>query len=284
MGTVASQITSPTIVYSTVYSDTDQRKHQSSASLAFVWGIHRGPVDSPHKWPVTRKMFPFDDVLMSKHIGLPLWWFYKPFSRHRIFSIISTASVNQPGIFIHSDHQELCVCLGKKNTPTNRVLNLLGRTATHAGGQRATVLTQSDKCWWTHPFETGFSLWLLGMLISVRKITLKFGWQHFSLGVRRFYHTASCFRSTKVSLRIYRSAKSYLKMTQSCSGSAKSRRTLPCLMPPRMRLHGTRKANSRSVSFARVLQWCHNERDGVSNHQGAVSSDVELWCFLLSVP
>ena len=43
MGTVASQITSITIVYSTVYSDADQSKHQSSASLAFVWGIHRFP-------------------------------------------------------------------------------------------------------------------------------------------------------------------------------------------------------------------------------------------------
>ena len=65
MGTVASQITSLTIVYSTVYSGAAQRKHQSSASLAFVWGIHRWPVDSPYKWPVTRKMFPFDDVIMS---------------------------------------------------------------------------------------------------------------------------------------------------------------------------------------------------------------------------
>ena len=62
MGTMASQITSLTIVYSTVYSDADQRKHQSSTSLAFVRGIHRGPENSPHKWPVTRKMFPFDDV------------------------------------------------------------------------------------------------------------------------------------------------------------------------------------------------------------------------------
>ena len=53
-----------TIVYSTAYSDADQRKHQSSASLAFVRGIHRGPVNSPHKWPVTRKIFPFDDVIM----------------------------------------------------------------------------------------------------------------------------------------------------------------------------------------------------------------------------
>ena len=41
MGTNASQITSLTVVYSTVYSGADQRKHQSSASLAFVWGIHR---------------------------------------------------------------------------------------------------------------------------------------------------------------------------------------------------------------------------------------------------
>ena len=65
MGPIASQITSLTIVYSSVYSDADQRKHQSSASLAFVRGIHRGPVNSPHKWPVTRKMFPFDDVIMT---------------------------------------------------------------------------------------------------------------------------------------------------------------------------------------------------------------------------
>ena len=64
MGTIASQITILAIVYSTVYSDTDRRKYQSPASLAFVRGIHRRPVNSPHKWPVTRKMFPFDDVIM----------------------------------------------------------------------------------------------------------------------------------------------------------------------------------------------------------------------------
>ena len=64
MSLFASQITSLTIVYSTVYSDADQRKHQSAAPLAFVRGIHRGPVNSPHKGPATRKMFPFDDVIM----------------------------------------------------------------------------------------------------------------------------------------------------------------------------------------------------------------------------
>ena len=65
MGAIAYQNTSPTIFYSTVYSDADQRKRQSSASLAFVRGIHRRPVNSPHKWPVTRKMFPFDDIIVT---------------------------------------------------------------------------------------------------------------------------------------------------------------------------------------------------------------------------
>ena len=64
MGAIASQITSFTIVCPTVHSDADHRKHQSSASLAFVRRIHRVTVNSPHKWPVTRKIFPFDDVIM----------------------------------------------------------------------------------------------------------------------------------------------------------------------------------------------------------------------------
>ena len=49
------------------------KKHQSSASLAFVWGIHWGPVNSPHKWPVTQKIFPFDDVI-TRLFGLGPWW------------------------------------------------------------------------------------------------------------------------------------------------------------------------------------------------------------------
>ena len=68
MSPMASQITSLGIVYSTVYSGADQSKHQSSASLAFVRRIHWGPVNSPHKRPVTRKMFPSDDVIMYWNI------------------------------------------------------------------------------------------------------------------------------------------------------------------------------------------------------------------------
>ena len=70
MGTMASQITSLTIVYSTVFSGTDQ----SSVSLAFVRGIHWGPVNSPHKGPVMRKILTFDDVIMSMVESVPGKW------------------------------------------------------------------------------------------------------------------------------------------------------------------------------------------------------------------
>ena len=49
MGEMASQITGVLIVYSTVFSGADQRKHQSSALLAFVREIHRLPVISRSK-------------------------------------------------------------------------------------------------------------------------------------------------------------------------------------------------------------------------------------------
>ena len=62
---MASQITSLAIVYLTVYSGADRRKHQSSASLAFVQRNNRWPATSPHTWPVTQKMFPFHDVIMN---------------------------------------------------------------------------------------------------------------------------------------------------------------------------------------------------------------------------
>ena len=61
MGTMASQITSLTIVYSAVYSGADQSKHQSSASLAFVWGIHRGPGEFPAQ-------------MASNAENVSIWW------------------------------------------------------------------------------------------------------------------------------------------------------------------------------------------------------------------
>ena len=73
MGTMASLITSLMGVYSTVHSGAGRRKHQSSASLAFVRRIHQRPVNSPHKWSVAGKMFPFDDVIMQSAC---LSWLY----------------------------------------------------------------------------------------------------------------------------------------------------------------------------------------------------------------
>ena len=72
MSTTVSQIIGVWIVYSTVCSFANQRKHQSSATLAFVRGIDRWPVKSPHKGPVTRKVLPFDDVIMN-HTILMIW-------------------------------------------------------------------------------------------------------------------------------------------------------------------------------------------------------------------
>ena len=64
MSEMTSQIISASIVCS-VCSGADRIKHQSCASLPFVRGIRRWPGDSPHKEPVTQKMFLLDDVIMQ---------------------------------------------------------------------------------------------------------------------------------------------------------------------------------------------------------------------------
>ena len=68
MNTRASQITGTSIVSPAICSGADQRNHQSSASLAFVRVIHRPLSGSPHQGPVTRKIFPFDDVIMNSSL------------------------------------------------------------------------------------------------------------------------------------------------------------------------------------------------------------------------
>ena len=116
MTTIASQLTSLTIVYTTVYSDADQNKHHSSASLAFVWGIHRGSVNSPHKWPVTRKMLPFDDVIMCKtHHTCPELWFVTSLfhiSIHQGYFIETRALIPEPpkqpwNIWVEISHESI---------------------------------------------------------------------------------------------------------------------------------------------------------------------------------
>ena len=71
MSAMASEITGISIAYTTVCSGTDEKEYQSFTSLDFVRGIHWWHVNSLHKEPVTRKIFPFDDVIMQS----PKWHF-----------------------------------------------------------------------------------------------------------------------------------------------------------------------------------------------------------------
>ena len=75
MSAMASQITGVSIVCLTVCWGAYQRKHQSSASLAFV------RVDSPHQGPVMRKMYPFHDVIIIREFMIfEIWDFGREIS------------------------------------------------------------------------------------------------------------------------------------------------------------------------------------------------------------
>ena len=117
-----------TIVYSTVHSGADQRKHQSSASLAFVRGIQRWPVNYPHKGPVTRKMFPLDDVIMNYlsqwcHISVMVSWFagssaiFSTFfseqlqGKHKMLQYLPSVMGNQPPPFSVSNLESVSIAL-----------------------------------------------------------------------------------------------------------------------------------------------------------------------------
>ena len=96
---MVSKITSVSVACSSVWSGGDQRKHRSSASLAFVRGIHRQLVDFFHKGSVTRKMFAFDDVIMFDYdFGGENWELNKPHKHTRLaagrnrYSITAAAS------------------------------------------------------------------------------------------------------------------------------------------------------------------------------------------------
>ena len=120
MTTIASQNTSLTIVYSIVYSDADQRKHQSSASLAFVRGIHRWPVNSPHKRPVTRKMFPLDDVIM----------YWRVLTVYKLFFALQWRHNELAGVSNHQTHDclpnRLFTCKSKKTSNSASLAFVMG--------------------------------------------------------------------------------------------------------------------------------------------------------------
>ena len=141
LGAIASQITSITIVYSSVYSDADQRKHQSSASLAFVWGSHRGPVTSPHKGPVTRKMLPLDDVIM--------WRIYLRFPQYHVIEYPNSTE-NHEKLKYYND---LVSTITRDITRYNRI-TLLWRELMEPSGQSTRLIgclsMHDDVIKWKH--------------------------------------------------------------------------------------------------------------------------------------
>ena len=90
MASMAFQIISVSIACSALCSGTGQRKHQSSASLAFVRGIHQWPLNSPHKGPVTWKMLPFYDVIVWINlVTIIIFWTHRVLARSRYLNQLS---------------------------------------------------------------------------------------------------------------------------------------------------------------------------------------------------
>ena len=130
MSKMAFQITCVSIVYSNICSEVDQRKPQSSASLAFVWGIHRWPVNSLHKRPVTRNMFPFDDVIIQYEV-----WSFWPnirFTRqYRLVLIVDDGDISPSAFCCHLNAFDIWKnpYTREKYIPTGKISELENRGA-----------------------------------------------------------------------------------------------------------------------------------------------------------
>ena len=116
ISTVASQIISLTIVYSTTYSGADQREHQNFASLAFVRGMHWWPMNSPQKGPVTWKMFPFNDVIMDEWTAgrlshTPWVKFGKKHRLSCIYALCCDVLLHKDGVDTDSSHRTFVVII-----------------------------------------------------------------------------------------------------------------------------------------------------------------------------
>ena len=153
MGAIESQITSLIIVYSIVYSDTDQRNHEGSASLVFVRGNHRWPVNSPHKWPVTQKMFPFDDVIMKLPFLTSIWRmcvFMIRFLRKHNWDQIDVGNIKRRLFASHA----IGVCEKWK-----RISNVVDGIPCHATDEKATaVMFYILSSWWARTWTYEISL------------------------------------------------------------------------------------------------------------------------------
>ena len=129
MGTMAAQITRLTIVYSTVYSRRRPKKTSKLHVTGLVREIHRWQVNSPHKGPVTRKMFPFDDVVMLCRHGVA-------------FQTFAEATANITSNFI-----DVVQRLWKKRNGTSVIGFLLCKKKTYRNGMDC-MYSNSFHVWW----------------------------------------------------------------------------------------------------------------------------------------
>ena len=190
MSTMTSQITSHTIVHSNFYSGADQRKHQNSASLAFVKGIHRWPMNSPHKGQVTRKLFPFHDVIMIKLIYEHI---YISNIIRVLFILPDMKEMNQFSVFV-SNLPRRYGCIARRHGHVFRMaLHNEGdwRMETWQRARRASChvsIRQSPSCvmpFWTHAkcllaFISYLPMWLKAKYIFIKTVYSPrfYGWPY----------------------------------------------------------------------------------------------------------
>ena len=173
MSMMASQIASLTIVYSIVYSGADQRKLQSSMSLAFVRGIHCWPVNSLHKGPVTRKMFPFDDVIMSygwlSSSGHGHGWYHVASIRHVTLVVITGTTILAP--YHYGKSLQLIWRSGTRrfHLRVPDLQNELQRLDYITGCQDSIL---NDGCQGHTPWYIGYRQWSITMRRAVRSFLL----------------------------------------------------------------------------------------------------------------
>ena len=158
----ASQIIGVSVVYSTVVSDTDQRKHQTSASLAFVRGIHRWPVNSPHKWPVKRKCF----HLMTSSYE-PEVCFMRPLPPMSSQSAeLQWRHKERDGVSNHRRLRCLLNCCFRhrsKKTSNLRVTGLCAGNSPVTSEFPAQMASDAENVsiWWRHQMSLRFVLWAM---------------------------------------------------------------------------------------------------------------------------
>ena len=188
MSAMASQITGVSIVCSTVCSGAGQRKHQSSASMAFVKGIHRcrWPMDSPHKGPVTQKMLSFDDVIMLCQCSFTWQWGgwgceVSCGGHHRPRGKTTTGSAVDGTVF---DIAQILAYLVHVWTPMSSVrkkarpINLISLSLFYLTGHTQYQTATSTSSWWSNAncFEIHYynvfasSGVVQGILINVKSV------------------------------------------------------------------------------------------------------------------